>query len=361
LFKHLCSTNQEKKFYELWQKLDDLTKKASEEIAKKPISIEPGEEPFSLEDVGLDAINVKRRRGHAVKTFSQCIQNEPKAKWCLLFDKGGVRHEIMTTNFAEVYNAVLHGARALPLVGIIEFFLYRTMKYFLERATTTHATMQHCQKVYSTWMTEYLITKQKVALAHRAYRQPLRRDPDEEVQWKYQINCQSKSQEANGEITTQKTATGNQTCSCSCKKPLLLHYPCSHVIAACLATKNKHWGRYVPKYFLKQTILDTWNHIIEGYLHLGTLTQDPKDSVLYIPNPNLTMCQGVGRRKKNGIRTNMDEAETGPRVQICSKCNNPGHSNKKYTEASYFFTATSPAPSASACGCRSRRYNEGMQ
>jgi hypothetical protein len=33
LFKCLCSTNQEKKFFDLWQKLDDLTKKASEEIA----------------------------------------------------------------------------------------------------------------------------------------------------------------------------------------------------------------------------------------------------------------------------------------------------------------------------------------
>jgi hypothetical protein len=79
------------------------------------------------------------------------------------------------------------------------------------------------------------------------------------------------------------------------------------VIVACLATKNKHWGCYVPKYFLKQTILDTWNHTIEGYLHLGTFTQDPKDSVLYIPNPDPTMCQGVGRRKKKKIRNNMDE------------------------------------------------------
>jgi hypothetical protein len=48
-------TNQEKKFYDLWQKLDDLTKKASEEIAQKPVSTEPGEELVSLEDVGLDA------------------------------------------------------------------------------------------------------------------------------------------------------------------------------------------------------------------------------------------------------------------------------------------------------------------
>jgi hypothetical protein len=134
LFKRLCSTNQEKKFFDLWQKLDDLTKEASEEIAKKPLSTEPGEEPVSLEDVGLDALNVRRRRGRAVKTFSQWIQNEPKEKWSLLFDKGGMRHGIMTTNFAEVYNAILRDARAQPLFGIIEFFLYRTMKYFLERA-----------------------------------------------------------------------------------------------------------------------------------------------------------------------------------------------------------------------------------
>jgi hypothetical protein len=79
-----------------------------------------------------------------MKTLSQWIQNEPKEKWCLLFDKGDVRHGIMTTNFVEVYNAVLRGARALPLVGIIEFFLYRTMKYFLERATQH---MQLCRTV----------------------------------------------------------------------------------------------------------------------------------------------------------------------------------------------------------------------
>jgi hypothetical protein len=66
LFKRLCSTNQEKKFFDLWQKIDDLTKKASEEIAKKPVSTEPEEEPVSLEDVGLDAPNVRRRRGRVL-------------------------------------------------------------------------------------------------------------------------------------------------------------------------------------------------------------------------------------------------------------------------------------------------------
>jgi hypothetical protein len=107
----------------------------------------------------------------------------------------------MTTNFVEVYNTVLRGARAQPLIGIIELFLYRTMKYFLDRANAAHAVMQDPQKVYSTWMTEYLNKKQKVALCHIAYPEPLRCEPGDEVKWKYQISCQSKSQKANGEIT----------------------------------------------------------------------------------------------------------------------------------------------------------------
>jgi hypothetical protein len=54
-----------------------------------------------------------------VKTISQWIQNEPKKKWCTMFDEGGARHRIKTTNFAEVYNCVLRGSRPLPLMGII--------------------------------------------------------------------------------------------------------------------------------------------------------------------------------------------------------------------------------------------------
>jgi hypothetical protein len=57
-----------------------------------------------------------------------------RRKWCLMFDEGRTIHGIKTTNFAEVYNCVLRGARPLPLVGIIEFFMYRTMLYFQTRS-----------------------------------------------------------------------------------------------------------------------------------------------------------------------------------------------------------------------------------
>jgi hypothetical protein len=130
----LCEQNQQKKFDAICKKLDELTKKASEEIAKRPVNPEPREEPISLEDVGLDGPQVRRRRGHVVKIFSQWIKNEPKEKWCLLFDEGGARHGIKTTNFVESYNCLLCGARPLPLVGIIEFFMYRTMLYFTHYA-----------------------------------------------------------------------------------------------------------------------------------------------------------------------------------------------------------------------------------
>jgi hypothetical protein len=67
------------------------------------------EELVSLEDVGLYGPNVRQRRGYAVKNFSQWIPNEPKDKWCLMFDEGGARHEINTTNFVEAYKAVVDG------------------------------------------------------------------------------------------------------------------------------------------------------------------------------------------------------------------------------------------------------------
>jgi hypothetical protein len=91
-----------------------------------------------------------------VKTFSQWIQNEPKKKWCLMFDEGGARRGIKTTNFAEVYNCVLHGSRALPLVDIIEFFMYRTMQYFYERSKAVDVVVRNTQMVYCTKMIEYL-------------------------------------------------------------------------------------------------------------------------------------------------------------------------------------------------------------
>ena len=88
---------------QLQKKLDELTKKQTAELAKRSVNTEEDDQ-VSLEDVGLDGPNVRRKRRRAIKTFSEWIEHEPKEKWALLFDEGGARYGIMTTNLAEVYN-----------------------------------------------------------------------------------------------------------------------------------------------------------------------------------------------------------------------------------------------------------------
>ena len=62
----------------------------------------------------------------------------------------------MTTNLAEVYNWVLRGVRSLPLVVIVEFFLYRTCEYFRHRYAVAQKDMVDNRKVYGYKVTEYM-------------------------------------------------------------------------------------------------------------------------------------------------------------------------------------------------------------
>ena len=61
------------------------------------------------------------------------IKDAPKEKWSILYDTGGRRYGIETTNHAECYNMVMHHVRGIPLVGIVEFIIYGCTRYFRER------------------------------------------------------------------------------------------------------------------------------------------------------------------------------------------------------------------------------------
>ena len=79
MFKRLCSQNEERKFNLLWKKLDELTKKQTTELSKRPVNTEEDDQ-VSLEDVGFDGLNVRRKRRREIKTFSEWIEHEPKEK-----------------------------------------------------------------------------------------------------------------------------------------------------------------------------------------------------------------------------------------------------------------------------------------
>ena len=67
------------------------------------------------------------------RRFTQWIKDAPKEKWLILYDTGGRRYGIETTNHAECYNMVMHHVRGFSLVGIVEFIIYECTKYFRDR------------------------------------------------------------------------------------------------------------------------------------------------------------------------------------------------------------------------------------
>ena len=59
-----------------------------------------------------------------------------------MYDSGGARYGIMTTNLAEVYNWVMRGMRSLPLVGIVEGIMHETCRYFIDRYIAASKAME---------------------------------------------------------------------------------------------------------------------------------------------------------------------------------------------------------------------------
>jgi hypothetical protein len=164
-----------------------------------------------------------------------------------MFDESGARHGIKTTNFAEVYNCVLCGARPLPLVGIIEFFMFRTMLYFYTRSKIADEVLRNTQMRYRARMTECLTKAQDKALKHKVTAQPWHQSDHNEIMWSYEVECEEKMHLGpSREKTHQVSELGNQICRCTCRKPQLLHIPCSHVIVVRYELQQFSYHRYVP-------------------------------------------------------------------------------------------------------------------
>jgi hypothetical protein len=125
---------------------------------------------------------------------------------------------------------VLHGSRPLPLVGIIEF-MYRSMHYFYQRSKIADEVLRNTQIVYCTRITKYLDEAHGKALLHKATTQLLYQSTKNEIMWRYEVECNGKTRLGPSREKTQQVAElDNQICICSCRKPQLLHIPCSHVI-----------------------------------------------------------------------------------------------------------------------------------
>ena len=73
----------------------------------------------------------------------------------------------MTANLAEVYIWVMKGVRGLPLVGIVEYILQGTCKYFRDRYAVAHTTLNNASNINGMKMTKYMEDKVEKTKMHR--------------------------------------------------------------------------------------------------------------------------------------------------------------------------------------------------
>nr|ABF96456.1 transposon protein, putative, Mutator sub-class [Oryza sativa Japonica Group] len=339
LFKRLCAQNQEKKFNELWDKLDELTTKQTDEQSRRP-QVEGDEPPIPLGALHDDPPTMRRRSGSSIRNFTQWIENEPKEKWSLLFDTDGSRYGIMTTNLAEVYNWVMRGVRILPLVAIVEFILHGTQAYFRDRYKKIGPSMADNNIVFGNVVTKYMEDKIKKARRHRVVAQGTQVH-------RYEIMCVDRSRRGiyRKQAVQECVLKADGGCTCSCMKPKLHHLPCSHVLAAtgdCGISPNV----YVSNYFRKEAIFHTWSEEIYGFGISGSYTT-LSAQVFYIPDPSKLRVK-KGRRQTRRIRNDMDESEAGGRTLRCSKCDLRGHTYNKCPKNAEVSSGADASPSGQA-------------
>ena len=82
------------------------------------------------------------------------------------------------------------------------------------------------------------------------------------------------------ERVIQECTIFDDICVCTCYKPMLLHKPCSHVIAAC-AVMGLRTRRFVCDYYKKEALFNTWNY---GFRVYGSFTKEPGANCVFIPD-----------------------------------------------------------------------------
>ena len=121
---------------------------------------------------------------------------------------------------------------------------------------------------------------------------------------------------------------------CSCKKPSLLHLPCSHLIAAC-SVAGLQPSAYVSPYFTKDAAVITWSNEVYSVEIFGPFTLD-RHPKMYIPDEGAK--RGKGRRQTRRIRNAMDESEAGKAPKQCNQCGQSGHTYRMTGSSSMTIT-----------------------
>ncbi|KAL5186707.1 hypothetical protein HKD37_05G012508 [Glycine soja] len=227
--------------------------------------------------------------------IARWIDRISKEKWNMAYDTSGRRYGHMTTNLSECVNKVLKDCRSIPITALVKSTYSRCRKYFVDRGRQAQRQLRKGQ-VYCSKLVTKLRKNQEQTCSH--------------IVRVYDIHStRFEVEETFNPITQrggQKWTVNLNGHYCQCGRYSALHYPCSHIIAAC--------GYVSMNYY---QYIDWWP--------LGNEAAIPPSDEAWTLIPDPTTIRAKGRPKSTRIRNEMDWVEPFDRRQKCSRCGAEGH------------------------------------
>ncbi|KAH1232192.1 hypothetical protein GmHk_09G024915 [Glycine max] len=254
--------------------------------------------------------NAKQKEMFKKLAIARWIDRISKEKWSMAYDTSGRRYGHMTTNLSECVNKVLKDCRSTPITALVKSTYSRCRKYFVDRGRQAQRQLREGQVYCSKLVTE-LRKNQEQACSH--------------IVRVYDIHStRFEVEETFNPITQrggQKRAVNLNGHYCQCGRYSALHYPCSHIIAAC--------GYVSMNYYQYIDVVYTNEHILKAYSAqwwpLGNEAAIPPSDEAWTLIPDPTTIRAKGRPKSTRIKNEMDWVEPSDHRQKCSRCGAAGH------------------------------------
>ncbi|KAH1233709.1 hypothetical protein GmHk_09G026094 [Glycine max] len=232
-------------------------------------------------------------------TIARWIDRISKEKWSMAYDTSGRRYGHMTTNLSECVNKVLKDCHNIPITPLVKSTYSRCRKYFVDRGRQAQRQIREGQVYCSKLVTE-LRKNQEQACSHIVHVYDIH-STRFEVEETFNPIMQRGG---------QKWAVNLNGHYCQCRRYSALHYPCSHIIAAC--------GYVSMNYY---QYIDWWP--------LGNEAAIPPSDEAWTLIPDPTTIRVKGRPKSIRIRNEMDWVEPSDHRQKCSRCGAEGHNRRR--------------------------------
>ncbi|KAL5123902.1 hypothetical protein HKD37_02G004397 [Glycine soja] len=226
------------------------------------------------------------------------IDRISKEKWTMAYDTEGRRYGHMTTNLFECINKVLKDCRNISITALVKSTYSRCRKYFVDCGHQAQRKLNEGQ-VYCSKIVKELRKNQEQACSHII--RSIRFEVEETFNPITQCGGQKWAVNLNGHY-------------CQCRKYFVLHYPCSHIIAACDVV-------YTNEHILKAYSAEWWS------LRNEAAIPPSDDAWTLIPDP--TTIHVKGRPKSTRIRNEMDWLEPSEHRQKCSRCGAEGRNRRQ--------------------------------